>query len=66
MNDKTTTDALFHIANALNRLGVGDGTMQGAVEMHTIGMQKSAERIADALNNIAEAIREHAAAVSDD
>lgn len=54
------TDAVEDIASALRRLGNADAaTSFGAIEAHGMQVEKAGRAIADAITELAEAIREH-------
>ena len=56
MND--IADGLKSISTALHYLGNGNAaTEMGAIEAFSVVFEKSVDRLADSLNNIAEALR---------
>jgi hypothetical protein len=59
-DNEELAQAGFEIAKALDRLGLnGAATNMGAIESHSVVLKESAEIIANAIDNLAEAIREH-------
>ena len=53
------TDAITEVATALHRLGIRDAaTPMGAVEILSLEVRNGSAAIAEALNNVADAIRE--------
>lgn len=59
-------DALNEVARALHRLGIGNADSQGwgAVEAHSQTVKEAGERIGEALEDVASAIRELAEATA--
>ena len=58
-DDRSVADALYSIANNIKYLGGGDNTDErGAVEVLAIPVGEGAKKIAEALGELAEAIRE--------
>ncbi len=57
-NEKDIVKAAQIISRALDRLGNGDAaSSMGAIENHAVLLSKGMESIAEAINNLADAIR---------
>lgn len=59
--DKPMTEAIERLAYSVKTLGLNDAaTHMGAIEVLSMEVKEGTTRIAEAINNLAEAIREHA------
>lgn len=66
MEKQQNTDAIIEVANALHRIGFGNAeTKMGALENLAVTIKESNSEIAESLDNIADAIRTLAQAVSE-